>query len=227
MIPTKRTILFCLALTLASATGVAALRASSPDPLEFEELAILLETNATDNDAEIVVVAKTEKGIRRLAVHDPSLTPILDLTSSDSGRIGLAQILVESAEPDIQSVLAAYPEGRYRFSALTMTGQVVRGSADLSHDLLSAPTIIQPQDGEVLDRTAFEVIWNIDPRAEGYRLEIEGENMELNLALPAHVDRFYIPANLLDAASTYQIGLKAEGDNGNLVGVEIECHTLP
>lgn len=223
----QRKILLPSLVVLAGATGFAALAPTARDVLQFEELEIFLETNATDQDAEIVCSAETEDGIVRFVVHDPTLRPILDVTSSDGEGIGLAEILIESAEPDIQSVLDAYPEGRYRFAALTVNGDVVRGAADLTHDLLPPPRILEPQDGELVDRNAFEVVWQLDAGAAGYILEVEGEGMELTLELPPHVDRLLVPASLLERSTEYQIGVLVRGANGNLVAVEIHCQTLP
>ena len=223
----QRKVLVPSFVAFASAIGLAALAPATRDVLEFEELEIFLETNDTDQDAEIVCSAETDDGIVHFVVHDPSLRPILDVTSSDGKGIGLAEILIESAEPDIQSVLEAYPEGRYRFAALTVNGDVVRGAADLTHDLLSPPRILEPQDGGLVDRDAFEVIWQLDPNAAGYILEVEGQGMELTLELPPNVDHLLVPASLLERSSEYQIGVLVKGTNGNRVAVEIHCRTLP
>ena len=82
-----------------------------PAELTFAEASIILEHNATDDDAEIVVFIKGgEEGLRKLRMYAPNNTTVLNLSTKDR-TIGLREFAVESAEPGVDKVMGAYPEG--------------------------------------------------------------------------------------------------------------------
>ena len=85
---------------------------------EFEELAITLEQNATDGDAEVVLFAKGgDEGLKRLRIIAPDERIVANVQGDDQG-VGLREFSLESAEPpDFGAVLGSFPEGTYTISA--------------------------------------------------------------------------------------------------------------
>jgi len=53
--------------------------------------------------------------------------------------MGLKEIALETAEPSIEGVKAAYPEGTYRFFGRTVSGARIFGEAVLSHGVVPPP----------------------------------------------------------------------------------------
>src|SRR5262245_23458664 len=105
----------CGALTLALGATATLTRSSPPAraPVAFEAVALTVEINATDLDAGVILFTDTEERLRHLTIQDPSGRTIYEMTSSDLQGLGLTEISSETAEPDIQTALLAYPEGRY------------------------------------------------------------------------------------------------------------------
>lgn len=123
---------------------------NSTPSASFEKLELFIEFNATDNNAEIVLVAESQEGIKHLSVQGPSGQPILSTaTTGNVAKLGLGDIALESAEPSIKTVLQTFPKGRYTFRATTTTGTQLAGTAILSHRLLSAPSFTPSTTGLV------------------------------------------------------------------------------
>lgn len=199
-------------LSLISSAAVAEKRKV---PGEFEELAIILEVNETDGDAEIVLRLKADEGIQRLTVDDPSSRKILNVAARDREQIGIAQLRVESAEPNIDNVIAAYPEGEYRVHARTVSGKTLLGVVSLSHQLLPAPAF-------KVDPASAVVSWPEVPGAAGYIVEVEQDDLGVNLTttLTPNFVSFAIPPGFLTPGVEYQVGVATISENGNIAVAE-------
>ena len=151
----------------------------------------------------------------------------MDLKSRDRGQIGLAEILVESGEPNIPDVLAAYPEGTYTFFARTVGGTRLFGQADLSHFIAEAP-IFSPCDQVGLDPNNIVIQWSPVPAAAAYEIELENDDLEVNLtSIVGHeTTSLTIPAGFLQGGQDYEIGLTSITDAGNKAVVECEFSTI-
>ena len=186
---------------------------------EFAEASIILEHNATDRDAEIVVFAKGgDKGLTRLSILAPDGTAVLDL-STQKRTLGLRKFSVESAEPVISEVISAYPEGTYSFEGTTVDGVRLQSTANLVHSLPNPPVI-------TVNKTAGRVDWSSVAGATGYSIELErevdGEHvMKLTIDLPTTSTSFSIPKDLL-VPGEYKVGVAVHGQTGNIVVVEKE-----
>lgn len=187
--------------------------------LEFPEASIILEHNATDGDAEIVVFVKGgDEGLAKLRVYAPDGTAVLDLSTQDR-TVGLREFTVESAEPGVAKVISAYPEGIYRIEGVTLGGARLHASASLSHQLPSRPEL-------EVSKTEKTVTWSSVAGAVGYRIELErevdGEDvMKLTIDLPATAGSFSIPRTF-QVPGDYQVGVAVHGANGNITVVEVE-----
>jgi hypothetical protein len=184
---------------------------------EFSEASIILEHNATDGDAEIVVFAKGgDKGLARISILAPDGTAVLDL-STQKRTLGLQKFSVETAEPVMSKVISAYPEGTYRFEGVTVDGVRLHSTTNLVHGLPSPPVI-------TINKTEGKVNWTAVAGATGYSIEIErevdGENvMKLTIDLPITSTSFSIP-KVLFVPGEYKVGFAVRGKTGNIVVVE-------
>jgi hypothetical protein len=99
-------------------------------PAAFETLAVFLERNVQDRDAEIhFEVVGAQDGLTRLTVTRPGGGRVLNLEAAGS-KLGFRGVILESPEPDDASrVTAAFPAGAYSFEATTTAGAKLQGTA--------------------------------------------------------------------------------------------------
>lgn len=96
---------------LASSAGLGVVPAG-PEPEPFSKLRILLEQNATDGDAEVVLFAKgQDEGLAELSAFAPSRKRILHVKAQEGSKLGLREFHLETAEPKLKDVSAAFPRG--------------------------------------------------------------------------------------------------------------------
>jgi hypothetical protein len=206
---------------------------SAPEPLEFERATLILEHNATDGDAEIVLDLASDEDLTRLELRGPQDCDgeggrkILAVRSRRSLEVGLSQILIETGEPAVQPVLDAFPEGTYELKGRTLDGRPVRGTVDLTHDLLPAPQILFPPDGDK-NIPAFGLVieWAPDPSASSWLMELEREDDlpgQIVATLPAGSICFAVPDGFLVPGVEYQVGVRAISKAGN---VTVSEHTF-
>lgn len=217
-------------LVLGLGTTIVLARSANtvPRTIPFEELTLTIEINATDADSGIVFFSDTDESLEQLMVQDPGGLTVFHLTASDPLGLGITELFWESAEPDIQTALLAYPEGQYMVTAVAFDGTLVAGAVDLSHTILARPTFTSPDDGDQLALDDVRVKWKFDPNADGYWLEIESEDLDLNytIPMPPGVNKFKIPPSLLEPGTEYKLGLGVVHPNGNVVVSEVEFETL-
>lgn len=204
----------------------ATVSASAARPaLEFEELTMIFEMNETDGDAEVVITAQGFEGIKRLIVRAPNGKRVILVHSNDGGKrvdpIGLAEVLVETGEPNVAGVKAAYPEGTYQFFARTVSGARLYGEVVLSHDLLPAPDF-SPKEAEDLDPVSVAFTWPAVDGAAAYVVEIENDDLGVNLTatLLGSTTRFTVPADFLLPGIEYEIGVATVTEDGNVAVAE-------
>jgi hypothetical protein len=213
-----------LAISLFLLPLSASLKAAPP-PQPFDELSMIYETNVTDGDAEIVIAAQGFEGLKSLFVRAPTGRVVALVHSNDRIRrgkaIGLAEVIIETGEPDIDSVKAAYPEGTYQFFGRTVSGVRLFGEVVLSHDVLPAAAFT-PNEAEDLDPDAVVVQWAAVPGAAGYIVEIENDDLDVNVTakLPGTATSFAIPAGFLAPGTEYEVGVATITEDGNLAFAE-------
>ena len=220
-----------LGLTIASqpakANDVAQARHNC---LEFSELALTLERNATDGDTEVVIFAKGQDvGLKRLTVIAPDGRTVAAFHGSHRG-VGLREFVLESAEPpDLEAVLRSFPAGEYKITGQTVEGQCIRGTASLSHELAPATTLLTPGEEQVVSVNEVILSWAAAPGAERYVIELNNETTgaENTLHVFPPATSLAIPAHFLQADSEYQFGVGVKTANGNLTVVERTFFTAP
>lgn len=218
-----------VAVTLLGTTLLAAsAQARHPKPRppqEFEIATIKVETNATDDDTEVVIIAKGgDDGFRRFSVRSPDGRDVVSVFSLDRSVMGQRELLFESPEPPGEAILAAYPEGKYRFKGQTHEGVRFEGSARLSHQMPAPTVILWPADESTVSTQALTIQWSAVPGVSQYLLELENESADpeqaLSFNLPPGATSFEVPASLLSAGAGYQLSLGTVAANGNIVFVE-------
>lgn len=224
-----RTLLFTLvAAPLSTAFGGRA--APPPPPVEFDETSIRVERNATDDDTEVVITATgVDEGLRTFRVRAPDGRIVVSARSLDPTTLGQREFAFESPEPPGEAVLAAYPEGVYRFTGATHQGVRLRGSATLSHKLPHPTVILSPADGATVPAGPLLITWSAVPGVEQYLFELENESADpeqtLSFNVPADLTSFEVPPELIAPGAEYQLGIGAVAPNGNIVFVEIAFST--
>src|SRR5262245_44734664 len=111
----SKLVLTASALAIALGASPVELRAAhaARPTIPFDAVSMTIEINATDVDAGVILFTDTEEQLHHLTIQDPSGHVVYEMTSSDAQGLGLTEISSETAEPDIQTALLAYPEGNY------------------------------------------------------------------------------------------------------------------
>jgi hypothetical protein len=169
----------------ALAAGLIVLTASTdartqPEEIEFSELRIILETNATDCDTGIQLFFDGDPW-KEVRVEDPDGRRILHVKAMGGlGGFGLTEQFNESNEPVMQELLDGpyaedcedeaeftleelfelFPEGVYEFEGKTVEGEELDGEAFLSHAIPAPPTLVAPEeDDEVNANLPVTIEW--------------------------------------------------------------------
>ncbi len=197
---------------------------------EFEDLSIHVEVNATDEDGEVILVAKTvEEGLRTLQVKAPNGKTIAWFDASKR-TIGTRELILESPEPsDFDEVLKSFPEGAYQVTGKTMSGGCVAGTAILSHELAPMTEILTPAADAVVNLDSFVLSWETVPEAVSYIVAIDDETSGTSLIAesPATATTFVVPPDWLEAGHEYTVAVAVKTENGNVTSVEISVSTAP
>ena len=197
---------------------------------EFEIASIHLERNVADDDAEAVINLKTEEsGLASLLVVAPDGRRIARFESRNRRNLGAREMLIESPEPSLGAVLAAYPEGIYRLVGKTFDGENLTAEVDLSHDFTAPASVTFPAEGVTVPAAGLVIQWQPVAGVAGYFLELEQEDLEivLKVDLPASANSFSPPPGWLLPGAEYVVGLGSIGENGNRTFVESTFTTAP
>lgn len=218
-----------VAVSLVGTVAIARAVSASPPMIPFADLSMTVEINATAVDSGILFRSDTSESLKQLSVQDPSGKTVFHSVFRDSQELGGTEMFWESAEPDIETALLAYPEGPYTVTGVAFNGTLLSGVVNLSHSVPERPVVFSPEDGEQLDIDDVEVEWAPDPRVENYFLEIDQQDPKFKnvINIQPGSTSFQIPAEMLLPGTAYTIGLAAVGDNGNATLVEVEFETLP
>lgn len=223
-IPLRGGFLFAVVALLITATKVWAIPLASAR--------IIIEINGTAGDAGIQVFLDGE-GWNSCQISDPNGNLVLDVQASGSvGTQGVTELFFESAEPSfaqqpLAALLALFPEGAYRFDCMTTEGQMLKGSATLTHRLPAAP-IVTPQQGEEVDPTQpvvikWEAVTTAFPGGEsrvvvdGYEIIVERlkDGRKFSVTLPATSTSVTVPPEFIQPNTEYKFEVLAIERDGN------------
>jgi hypothetical protein len=196
---------------------------------EFEHVAIRLEQNVTDRDAEVVIEATAgDVGLTTLKVVAPDGRTLVDFKAPDS-KLGIRHFTLESPEPANDGrVQADFPKGEYSFSGSTVTGVELHGKATLSHTLPEAASFVRPRpDEEDLPVNGMKVEWKPVKTLAAWILTIEQEDTgrELTAKLPGNMTQFTVPDGFLIPDKEHKVAIGTLSQEGNSSFVETEFTT--
>lgn len=209
------------------ALGIVHTAAAKQQLVTMEQAQVRLEYNAVDDDAEAVIVLDAGVGFTRLAVFGPNGRLMHEITAHNRG-IGLTKLPMETPEPSLDVVKAAYPAGVYRFEGRTVDGSVLTGKAVLAYDLLPVAVITAPASGATgVPLSDLTVTWNPVPGAAGYFIELEDDAIPaaIKADLPSSASSFKFSGAWLKGNTEHILSLGAIGANGNIVYSEVRFRT--
>lgn len=196
----------------------------------LETASVHMEQNVTDGDVEVVFeITAADHGLASLVVVSPEDRTVVDFTAPDPSTLGIRQFRFESPEPgDVESLLAAYPEGVYRFTGTTHSGATLLGESRLHHDLPAAVSFIWPAEGdESVSAAQLEITWTPVGNLAAYIIEIDQAERSANITarISGAVAAFPVPDGFLEPGLEYKVGLGTVTPRGNISFVEMSFMT--
>ncbi len=226
----RKLLLTSIFLMLGVGSAIALSRpATTPRTIPFSALSLTIEINATAFDSGVLFFSDTPESLEHLMIQDPNGQTVWQMTSSDPLELGLTEIFWETAEPDIQTALLAYPPGPYTVTGVAFNGTVVQGVTELSHSFPEAATILSPEPGALLNIENVVVSWELDPMASYYWLQIDVDDLGFSnvIRLPPGVSKFRLPAAILAKGSAVTVDVASTLPNGNATVKSVEFEILP
>jgi hypothetical protein len=113
---------------------------------KFPESRIFIEYNSSANDLGFHVSLDGEDW-SSLRIADPAGGTIFEVEGSGPYReLGMTELFFEGAEPSLDEfpladLLALFPEGRYRFSGVTVGGMRISSTGMLTHAVPAGPVV--------------------------------------------------------------------------------------
>ena len=154
---------------------------------------------------------------------------MIDFTAPDADTLGIRQFHMESPEPkDVQALKAAYPEGRYEFSARTFSGVVLTGASTLSHVLPAIASFATPAPRATdVPTTGARISWPAVAGVTRYIVEIEHDDLgtRVEATLPATATSFAVPDGFLMPGTEYELAIGTVGADGTISVVETSFTT--
>lgn len=241
----------CMSLLLGllafTFSGISSTSWAQGEVLEFDELRVLIEINATDGDAGFQTLLDADEW-KEVDIRDTQGLSIYSVKGYGSVREqGLTENFFESAEPScaetpLGEFLDRFPAGTYQFSGKTLDNDKLEGEAILTHVLPGAPENLSPTGGGVSVASPVAISWTggsslgacppngaeivIPSTADlfGFKVIVEREVPEplviFTVDLPASATSVTIPAEFLEEDAIYKyeiIAIEEKDDDGEPV----------
>jgi hypothetical protein len=219
----------CIAAAVALSAVACSTSGASADDRRFEGLAVFLERNVQDRDAEVrFEVTGTRDGLAALKVSAPDKRTVIDVRTPDS-KLGIRKLTIESPEPaDDRVVRVDFPAGAYRFEGRTTSGASLRGEARLSHTFPQSAAFENPRPGQSdVPADALTLRWATPDGIESCIIVVEqtGSPYEIRALLPGSARSFTIPAGFLRAGQSYTFAIGTVATDGNRSFIEASFTT--
>jgi len=166
----------------------------------FSESRIYIEYNASANDLGFHVSLDGEDW-SALKIINPAGVAVFEVaTRGGYKELGLTELFFEGAEPSLDDVplnelLARFPEGRYKFSGVTVTGGRLVSTGTLSHAIPAGPSVSAEVDGDLIT-IRWEPVVAPPPGFPNRRIEIVGYQVLVDpfaVTLPADSTQVTLP----------------------------------
>jgi len=195
--------------------------------IPFADTRVFFEFNSTDHDLGFQLMLDGEAW-QRVQVFDPERARLLDFQTRGRLReLGLTELRFESDEPSPGEVLDLFAPGTYRFVGVSVDGQHLVGSGELSHDLPSAPVFVHPEDGEIVDADNLVIEWEPIGGLAGYEVIVENEDTgsSMSVELDGAASTLGVPGQFLEEETGYKAEILAVAGNGNKTISEVMFST--
>ena len=208
----------CVPACLLGSPGVARAEA------EFGKVAIHIERNVVDHDAEAVLEATAEgEGLAMLSVVAPDGRTVASFKAPDS-KLGMRHVSLESPEPkDAARILADFPPGAYKFTGSTVRGAKLTGQATLSHKFPTAATLLEPSPGKKdVGIKGLVIRWSQVEGVASWDVVVEQEDTGriIKASLAGDATELAVPDGFLTPETEYTVGIGAVSQDGNASFVE-------
>jgi hypothetical protein len=220
-------------LAAASAGAIAAAGDGAGDsakrkPIPYEINDLFIETNATDGDIGLQLLADVDEW-DRFTLRDPKGRKLM-MKAQTKGRLhgwGLTELFWETAEPEFSELPLSkfkkrFPEGKYRFRGRSVEGRKIVGADRLTHVIPAGPVITSPTKDEEVNANSLTVSWEPVTQPAGveivsYQVIVVQEPVEVvTLNLGADVTSVDIPAEALTpGAPETKVEVLAREKSGN------------
>jgi hypothetical protein len=220
---------YCIAAAVALSAVACPATGAGADDRRFEGLAIFLERNVQDGDAEVrFEVTGAQDGLAALKVSAPDERTVIDIRTPRS-RLGIRKLTIETPEPaDDRVVRADFPAGTYRFEGRTTSGANLRGEARLSHTFPQPAAFENPRPGQRdVPADALTLRWAAPGEIESCIIVVEqtGSAYEIRALLPGSTTSFTMPPGFLRAGQSYTLAIGTVGKDGNRSFIEADFTT--
>ena len=231
--PSRWVVAAAMALA-AGPTGAWAANAGKKATVEFEDVRLIIEFNASDADVGVQFFLDVDSW-QSVRIFNPAGKEIFDARTKSSllTQGGGTEMFVESQEPtldelSLEEFFETFPEGTYRFAGRTPDGATLTGETEFSHDLPAGPEIVLPvvSDDACAENVAIPVVveWNDvtatidgDPiDVEAYEVIVEHDDLIFDVVMSADAGTsLTIPMELLEPGTEYDFEVLAIAENGN------------
>ncbi len=126
-------------------------------------------------------------------------------------------------------MLAILPRRRISFTGKTVTGDCLKGTASLSHEIVPPTELLTPKEDEEVKINQLVLSWKPVEEAERYVVELNKEDTRKrdDLRSIPPTTSVAIPAHFLQPGSEYQFVVGTKIENGNVTFVELTFFTAP
>ena len=238
-----------LAAVIAFILGIS-VPAAAADEDGFDEANIYFELNDTDGDLGIHALIDGDAW-KRLEIEDPMERVMLNIrVKGRLKRQGLTEIFFESAEPTFDELapedfFRRFPEGEYEIEGITLEGEELESTAELTHVMPAPPDNITvnglpfaedcDEDPVPVVSAPVTIIW--EPVAEShselgrtgeyvdvvlYQVVVEQEELGavFSIDLPPEVTEITIPDEFTDLGDEFKFEILVRESSGNQTAVE-------
>jgi len=230
---------FLCGVFLAAAFGSAAGRRRL-GKLPFDSIRFFFELNDTDKDLGVQLNLGPTEPWKKLSITYPDgRTMVKSRVRKSMRRQGMSDFFFESGEPNFEEVskntiLRRFPEGTYKFAAITIDGEEMEGTAFLSHKFPIPPEITFPAGTEddrpeidVFKEGGLTVEWKSAPATDieidSYQVIVTNQEApELfvyDVRVPPTATSLSVPTSFFARGTDYEVEVlaRATSPNGNQV----------
>ena len=126
----------------------------------------------------------------------------------------------------MQSLKSAYPEGIYKFNAVSSKGEKLAGKCNLVHKLPSTTAFIQPKpEAKKVSTKNLKITWAKVKDIASYIIYIEEGDFDFTVTMPASKNELFIPDGILKADTEYTLGIGTVSKEGNVSFIETSFTT--